>query len=220
MPDTIIRPQPQTQITGNYAYDPFRNGNPEVQEQKTYNSANGSGINYTNATNYADAGLNAMNTSSTSIGASTIAGGVSGASVGTMIAPGIGTAIGAGIGALGGLIGSLFKRHREKKNREYNEKQIEKQNAFNAEQAELANERNRENMLLANDLQNANYEKYYSYEAQVQQMKDAGLNPASMYSQGTQGVGGSVSSPSSPSASSSGAASTPLANDAEIQGAD
>ena len=115
MPDTIIRPQPQTQINGNYAYDPFKNGNPEVQEQKTYNSSNGSGINYTNATNYADAGLNAMNTSTTSIGASTIAGGVSGASVGTMIAPGIGTAIGAGIGALGGLIGSLFKRHREKK---------------------------------------------------------------------------------------------------------
>lgn len=219
MPDPIIRPQPQNQVSGNYAYDPFKNGNPQVSEQKTYNSSNASGVNFTNATNYADAGLQAMNSSTTSVGASTIAGGISGASLGTMIVPGLGTAIGAGIGALGGLVGSLFKRHREKKNREYNEQQIEKQNEFNAQEAEKANERTRENMLLANDLQNANYEKYYSYEAQVRQMKEAGLNPASMYNQGTQGVGGNVSASASPSASSAGAASTPLSNDAEIQGA-
>ena len=42
MPDTIVRPQPQTQIpdTNNYAYSPPKN---DANIQYNYNSSNGSG---------------------------------------------------------------------------------------------------------------------------------------------------------------------------------
>ena len=217
MPD-IVRPTPQTSIpnVNNYAYSPPKNN---ANTQYNYNSSNGGGINLTNATNVLNGVSESVNGASTSILGSSLGGAVSGASVGTLITPGIGTGIGALIGAVGGLFGSLAQRMRQKKQQKYNEQQVEKQNQFNAEQAELANQRTRENMELANQLQNSTYDSYYSYGAQVRQMKNAGLNPASMYNQGTQGVGGSASSPSSPSASSSALASTPLASDAEMQGA-
>lgn len=103
-------------------------------------------------------------------------GAAAGASIGTAISPGLGTVIGGIGGAAISAIGSFFGN---KSNRKQSAEAFERESKF-AREERLAQQQWIEQM----------YEKNNSYNspaAQMQRMKDAGLNPDLMYSRGDVG---------------------------------
>lgn len=202
MPDNVTTSQPSAAVNTQLTKPAEIQGVGNASSNYSSNSYNGSGVHFDNATNYAQMASDNFQASSTSgiVGKSALAGIGSGAAIGGTIGsiiPGVGTAIGGAVGSvIGGLIGLFTGRKRKKENEKA---QREAQQKADANQT-LAYERTMELQRQQQDAQQAYYDKNFSYKAQVQQMKDAGLNPASMYSQGTQGSGGSVGS--APSVSS------------------
>lgn len=82
-----------------------------------------------------------------------------------------------------------FSANEARKNRDFQASEAEKNRNFQAQQAEIAFDRQQEY-----------YDKNLSFQAQVSQMREAGLNPAMMYGGSTSG-GGTPPSSAAPSGS-------------------
>lgn len=82
-----------------------------------------------------------------------------------------------------------FSANEARKNRDFQASEAEKNRNFQAQQAEMAFDRQQEY-----------YDKNLSFQAQVSQMREAGLNPAMMYGGSTSG-GGTPPSSAAPSGS-------------------
>lgn len=114
------------------------------------------------------------------------------------------TAIAAGSSAVAGGVNAVIGSNLNKKNRAFYEEMTNRQNAFNAAQADLAFQRQQMLYDYQFEKETKYNEQYNSPLAQMQRLKQAGLNPALMMSNGIDNtVTPSASMSSAPQASAS-----------------
>lgn len=115
-----------------------------------------------------------------------------------------GTAIAGGLAAVGTGVSAVVGSNLNKKNRAFYEEMTNRQNAFNAAQADLAFQRQQMLYDYQFNKETKYNEEYNSPLAQMQRLKEAGLNPALMMSNGVDNtVTPSASMSSVPQASAS-----------------
>lgn len=117
--------------------------------------------------------------------------------------------IGGFADSLGGsLLGGVTSLISAKSNRKWNEKMMDKQNAYNSEQAEIARQFNADEAQKTRDFnQQMDSTKY---QRQVQDMQSAGVNPALAMSGGVTTQASSNATASSPMAASGAPGNAPL----------
>lgn len=124
-----------------------------------------------------------------------------------------GTAIAGGLAALGTGVSAVVGSNLNKKNRAFYEDMTNRQNAFNAAQADLAFQRQQMLYDYQFNKETKYNEEYNSPLAQMQRLKEAGLNPALMMSNGVDNtVTPSASMSSAPQASASEASPPQMQN--------
>lgn len=124
-----------------------------------------------------------------------------------------GTAIAGGLAAVGTGVSAVVGSNLNKKNRAFYEEMTNRQNAFNAAQADLAFQRQQMLYDYQFNRETKYNEEYNSPLAQMQRLKEAGLNPALMMSGGLENtVTPSASMSSAPQASSSEASPPQMQN--------
>lgn len=124
-----------------------------------------------------------------------------------------GTAIAGGLAAIGTGVSAVVGSNLNKKNRAFYEKMTQQQNAFNAAQADLAFQRQQMLYDYQFNKETKYNEDYNSPLAQMQRLKEAGLNPAIMLQGGVDNtVTPSASMSSAPQASASEASPPQMQN--------
>lgn len=115
----------------------------------------------------------------------------------------------AGLGSIGGsLLGGIFGSSAQSSSNETNMQIAQMNNEFNERMLERQIAYNRENQQVQNQWSEDMYNKYNSPQAQVEQMKKAGLNP---YTQGNSPIGANQTS------AQAGAINPPTATPVQVQ---